>query len=120
MIYRFRAGIYTEGGRAFIKIPFNVWEVCKLRDEIRGKVVLDNDIIDCRLLPKDKGNYEIHIEDEEAVKAAVGVTHKILLHINGSLIRMDQDSPYSFENPIRRIDSMQVIIQPLSVTLFII
>ena len=26
MIYRFRAAIYTEGGRALIRIPFNVWE----------------------------------------------------------------------------------------------
>lgn len=25
-MYKFNAVIYTEGGRAFIKIPFNVWE----------------------------------------------------------------------------------------------
>lgn len=25
MIYKFNAAIYTEGVRAFIKIPFNVW-----------------------------------------------------------------------------------------------
>lgn len=52
------------------------------------------------------------ITDEAAVKVELGVLHKILLHINGSLIRMDQNSPYSFENPIRKIDSMNVIIQP--------
>ncbi len=38
--------------------------------------------------------------------------HKIVLHITGSLIRMDQNSPYSVENPIRKIDSINVIIQP--------
>ena len=59
-----------------------------------------------------QGKYEIHIPDGDAVNVELGVTHKILLHITGSLIRMDQNSPYSFENPIRNIDSMNVIIQP--------
>lgn len=95
-----------------IQIPFNVWEVCHQREVIKGDIVLDNNIIQCELHPKEKGNYEIVITDEAAVKVELGVPHKILLHINGSLIRMDQNSPYSFENPIRKIDSMNVIIQP--------
>lgn len=33
MVYRFRAAIYTEGGRAFIKIPFNVWEETGIKGE---------------------------------------------------------------------------------------
>ncbi len=112
MRYFFESKLETKEKRLMIQIPFYVWEVCKLRDVIQGEVVLDNKIIKCELLPKDKGNYEIHIEDEEAVNVEVGVSHKILLHINGSLIRMDQNSPYTFEKPIRRIDSMKVIIQP--------
>lgn len=112
MRYFFESKLEKKDSGYRIQIPFNVWEVCKLRDVIQGKIVLDNDIIACELLPKEKGNYEIHIGEETAVKASVGVTHKILLHINGSIIRMDQNSPYSFENPIRKIDSMQVIIQP--------
>lgn len=112
MRYFFESTLEKKDKGYMIQIPFNVWEVCKLRDVIQGDVVLDNEIIKCELLPKEKGNYEIHIEDEKAVKVAVGVTHKILLHINESLIRMDQNSPYSFENPIRKIDSMKVIIQP--------
>lgn len=95
-----------------IDIPFNVWEVCKLRDVIQAELVLDNRIIKCELLPKEKGNYEIHIDDEDGMTVETGVAHKILLHVSGSLIRMDQNSPYSFENPIRKIDSMDVIIQP--------
>ena len=62
-------------------------------------------LINCELLPKEKGNYEIHIGDEDAVSVELGVPHKIVLHITGSLIRMDQNSPYSVENPIRKIDS---------------
>ena len=112
MRYFFESAIEKKEKGYMIRVPFNVWEVCKQRDVIQAEVVLDNDIIDCELLPIEKGNYEIHIEDEDAVKVALGVPHKILLHINGSLIRMDQNSPYSFDNPVRKIDSMQVIIQP--------
>lgn len=112
MRYFFESKVEKKDKGYMIQIPFNVWEVCKQRDVIKGEVVLDNKIIDCELLPKEKGNYEIHIEDEDAVNVELGVPHKILLHVNGSLIRMDQNSPYSFENPIRRIDSMNVIIQP--------
>ena len=52
------------------------------------------------------------LDDEDAVKVELSKTHKILLHVTGSIIKMDQNSPYSFDNPIRKIDSMEVIIQP--------
>ena len=112
MRYFFESKVEKKEKGYMIQIPFNVWEVCKQRDVIQGEVVLDNKIIDCELLPKEKGNYEIHIEDEDAVSVELGVPHKILLHVTGSLIRMDQNSPYSFDKPIRKIDSMDVIIQP--------
>lgn len=38
-----------------IHIPFNVWEVCKQRDVIQAEIILDNKIIECELLPEDKG-----------------------------------------------------------------
>ena len=110
MRYFFESKVEKQEKGYTIQIPFNVWEVCKQRDVIQGDVVLDNKIIDCELHPKE--NYEIHITDEDAVNVELGVTHKILLHVNGSLIRMDQNSPFSFENPIRKIDSVDVIIQP--------
>ncbi|MBQ7919171.1 MAG: DUF1905 domain-containing protein [Lachnospiraceae bacterium] len=112
MRYFFESKVEKKERGYVIQIPFNVWEVCKQREEIQADVVLDNNIIECVLIPKEKGNYEILIEKEDAVKVELGVNHKILLHVNGSLIKMDQNSPYSFENPIRKIDSMQVIIQP--------
>lgn len=95
-----------------IQIPFNVWEVCRQRDVIQADIVLDNKIIQCELLPKEKGNYEIHLTGEDCEGIVPGATHQILLHVTGSLIRMDQNSPYNFENPVRRIDSMEVIKQP--------
>jgi len=112
MRYFFESKVEKKEQGYTIHIPFNVWEVCKKRDVIKGDVVLDNKIIDCELHLIEKGNYELHIADESAVNVELGVTHKILLHINGSLIRMDQNSPYSFENPVRKIDGIEVLRQP--------
>ncbi len=112
MRYFFESKIEKKDNGYMIQIPFNVWEVCKQREVIQGDLVLDNQIIECELLPKEKGNYEIHISDDVVKNVNTDEVHKILLHVNGSLIRMDQNSPYSFENPIRKIDSMEVIIQP--------
>ncbi len=112
MRYFFTGKIDKKENEYVIRLPFNVWEVCKLRDEIKADMVLDNEIIACKLLPKEKGNYEIHIEDKDVIKVDITKTHQMLLHISGSIIEVSPDSPYSFDNPIRKIDSMQVIIQP--------
>ncbi len=96
-----------------INIPFNIWEVCKQRDVIEADIVIDNKIIECELHPKEKGRYDIKVADENSALAGVeaGVDHKILLHIHGSLIETDKNSPYSLDNPIRKIDSMEVVMQ---------
>ena len=112
MRYVFTGKIDKKENGFVIQLPFNVWEVCKLRDEIKADMVLDNEIIACKLLPKEKGNYEIHIEDKDAIKVDLTKSHQMLLHISGSIIEVSPDSPYSFDNPIRKIDSVQVIIQP--------
>ena len=109
MRYFFTGKIDKKENGFVIQLPFNVWEVCKLRDEIKADMVLDNA---CKLLPKEKGNYEIHIEDKDAIKVDLTKSHQMLLHISGSIIEVSPDSPYSFDNPIRKIDSVQVIIQP--------
>lgn len=112
MRYFFTGKIDKKENGFVIQLPFNVWEVCKLRDEIKADMVLDNEIIACKLLPKEKGNYEIHIEDKDAIKVDLTKSHQMLLHISGSIIEVSPDSPCSFDNPIRKIDSVQVIIQP--------
>ncbi len=112
MRYFFESKIEQKENGYMIHVPFNVWEVVKQRDAIPGELILDNKMIGCELLPLEKGNYEIHISDEDAKSFELGVMHKILLHIPRTLIRMDQNSPYDFEHPIRKIDSMEVIIQP--------
>ncbi|MDL2301802.1 DUF1905 domain-containing protein [Lachnospiraceae bacterium OttesenSCG-928-D06] len=112
MKYYFEAGIEKKDADYVIPIPFNIWEVCKQRDVIIADVILDNQIIECKLFPKEKGNYEIHLEEEVAKGLAHITLHKVLLHIRGSLVVMDQDSPYSLKNPVRKIDHVEVIIQP--------
>ena len=62
MRYYFESKVEKKAKGYMIQIPFNVWEVCKQRDVIRADVVLDNKVIECELLPLEKGNYEIHIE----------------------------------------------------------
>lgn len=112
MRYFFSGKIEKQGDIYSIRIPFNVWEVCKQRDIIQADLVIDNKIVECELLPEQKGNYKIHLTEEDVSHINIDDTHKLLLHITGSLIKMDQNSPYSFDNPIRKIDSMDIIIQP--------
>ncbi len=112
MRYFFDGKIEKQDDVYCIRIPFNVWEVCKLRDIIKAELVLDNRIIDCELLPETKGNYKIHLSEEDVSHTNIDQVHKILLHITGSLIQMNQNSPYSFDNPIRKIDGIEIIIQP--------
>lgn len=112
MRYSFEAKVEKKEGGYKIQLPFNMWEVCRLRGVIEADLVLDNKIIDCELQPKEKGHYEIHIKDEDMVDVELEVPQKILLHASETLRVMNQNSPYSLDNPIRKIDSMSVIIQP--------
>ena len=111
MKYYFEAVVNKKDDGYSIKVPFNVWEVCRHRGAIDGEIILDNSLINCTLMPLEKGNYEIFIP-QDAADFEVGVTHKIVLHIKATLTIMNQNSPYSIENPIRKIDSMNLIIQP--------
>lgn len=112
MRYFFNTPINKTADGYTLPVPFNVWEVCRQRDEIEGELVLDNNIISCTLVPvSDKGQYEIHVAPDAPVVDA-GRPHDVLLHISGSIVTTDANSPYSFEHPIRHIDSMDVIIQP--------
>ena len=77
MRYFFNGKIEKKEKGYMIQIPFNVWEVCKQREVIQADMVLDNKIIDCELIPQEKGNYEIHVEDEDAIQADLSKVHKI-------------------------------------------
>jgi len=116
MRYFFDGTIEKQDGIYCIRIPFNIWEVCKQTDRIEADLLLDNLNIECELIPVEKGNYVIHLSDEEVEHIDITRSHKILLHIQKSLIQMNQNSPYSFDNPIRKIDSVDIIVQPVDGT----
>ena len=113
MRYFFTSKIEKENGETQIQIPFNIWEVCRQREEIDADIVIDNQIIECKLVPLDeKGLYKVIIPSGTELKVDLDAYHKFLLHVKDSLIRIDQNSPYSFEKPIRNIDHIDLIIQP--------
>lgn len=112
MRYYFSSKVEVKGNGGFIHIPFNIWEVCKQREVIKADIVLDNEIIECELLPIEKGNYTIHVKHEDLEGVDTSVVHKILLHVNGSLIKVNHRSPYSVDHPIRKMDSLELIRQP--------
>ena len=57
MKYFFTSKIEKENDEVKINIPFNVWEVCKHRDEISAELIIDNQFINCNLVPLEKGLY---------------------------------------------------------------
>lgn len=87
-----------------------------MREHIKAELMLDNRYIDCELIPEEKGNYKINLTAEDVRSADIDKVHKLLLHIGGSLIKMNQNSPYSVEHPIRKIDKIDNIIQPIDGT----
>lgn len=109
MIYRFRAGIDTAGGRAFIKIPFNVWEETGLRGNIPCRVSVRGASFECKLLPKGNGNYFIPVTKKTLSALAAEDEYEIEMEPIQTLSRINHDSPYSREHPIRKIDCIDTI-----------
>lgn len=113
MIYRFFCHIYNEGVRSFIKIPFNVWDEIGLKGNIPCKVSINNISFECKLLPKGNGNYLIPITKKVLSYFKIEEEYEVELEPLHTLSRINHDSPYSKENPIRKINCIEAIkIQP--------
>lgn len=102
MIYKFRALIYTEGGRAFVKIPFNVWEETGIKGNIPCRVSILDFSFECKLIPKGNGKYLIPIT-KIALSALEPEEYEIGMEAIEMLSRINHDSPYSKEHPIRKM-----------------
>ena len=59
MVYSFASVIHTEGNRAFIEIPFNVWEETGLKGNIPCRITISEHSFECKLIPKGNGKYFI-------------------------------------------------------------
>lgn len=111
MIYRFSEKLLKQGNRYFVKIPFNVWEECNQKGMISVKVQLNDHTFECRLVPKGNGIYYIPI-----MKKVADQLHSDVIDISFQLIhrltRINHDSRYSIEHPIRKIDHIDYVTYP--------
>lgn len=107
MKYTFGSLMKTEGNRSYIEIPFNVWEEYGLKGNIPAKIAVNGIEFECKLLPKGSGKYWIPVKKviAEKIVGELDVSFELV----AALSRINHDSPYSKENPIRNIDSIEEI-----------
>lgn len=112
MTYTFEEKIFKSGNRYFIKIPFNVWEECDQKGLIPVKAFIEGCTFECRLIPKGEGIYYIPIKKNIVNQINCDDEISISFQIISGLTRINHDSPYSKENPIRKINNIQSITYP--------
>lgn len=112
MYYKFNGEIFKEGTRTFIKIPFNVWDVCDKRGNLPANVTINEYTYECKLLPKGNGNYYIPVTKDNLKNINSQDNLDISFEFIDSLTRINSNSPYSIENPIRKINNIDLIAQP--------
>ncbi|MTI47137.1 DUF1905 domain-containing protein [Sporosalibacterium faouarense] len=112
MKYNFAGELLKEGKRTFIPIPFNVWEECNQKGMLPVVVTINNITFECKLTPKGKGYYYIPINKGIISQLDNVEDLDMSFEIITGLTRINKNSPYTIENPIRIIDSIKSIIQP--------
>ena len=109
MKFEFKEEIYSEGTRSFIRVPFNVWEETGLKGNIPCRITIGDVSFECKLLPKGSGNYVIPMTKKIFAGLEIGKEYDVEMETIGQLSRINRNSPYSKENPIRKIDSINNI-----------
>ncbi len=107
MLYSFEGQLISEGSRSFIEIPFNVWDETGLKGNLPARVKVNDCVFECKLVPKGKGCHYIPVN-----KSYAGSLEGLLdvsIEFIASLSRINHDSPYSTERPVRIIDSIKEI-----------
>lgn len=114
MKHSFKAVLFEVSNRTYIEIPFNVWEECGQKGLISVEVMLDGVSFECKLIPKGNGVYYIPVTKTVLNKIHSAEDLNVQFDVIDGLSRINHNSPYSKENPIRRIDSIESIIQPIN------
>ncbi|MGN1404728.1 MAG: DUF1905 domain-containing protein [Erysipelotrichaceae bacterium] len=109
MKYSFTSIIYSENNRSFIKIPFNVWEETGLKGNIPCRVAIDNVVFECKLIPKGNGDYLIPVTKKIIDNLQLNKEYDIEIEPLKQLSRINHNSPYSKEHPVRAIDKITPI-----------
>lgn len=112
MTYSFTEKLLKQGNRNFVKIPFNVWEKCGQMGLVPVKVSIQDCIYECKLVPKGEGVYYIPIPKSVMYKINISNEISISFEVISRLTRINHDSPYTKENPIRKIDNIQSVTYP--------
>lgn len=112
MKYLFVGRVLKQGNRYFMKIPFNIWEVCGQKGLIPVKVCIHDFRFECKLVPKGDGIYYIPIAKSVINQIDYNDEVSISFEMISGLTRINLGSPYTMENPIRKIDSIQKITYP--------
>ena len=110
MKYKFSEEIYSEGVRSFIRVPFNVWEETGLKGNIPCRITIGDVSFECKLLPKGSGIYVIPMTKKVLTGLETGKEYDVEMETIEQLSRINRNSPYSKENPIRKIDSINNIL----------
>ncbi|WP_298035386.1 DUF1905 domain-containing protein [uncultured Dysosmobacter sp.] len=109
MLLEFESCIRQEGNRCFAPIPFNVWEKVGQKGNIPCRVTIGDTTFECKLLPKGKGLYWVPVPKSIAGSFPPEAVVSVAVEPIPTLSRINRDSPYSRENPIRKIDSITSI-----------
>ncbi len=109
MRYNFESEIKKCDNGGEITIPFNVWEITKQEGDVPVKVRIGETGFVCNLNPLGNGFYTIPVAPEVMANFKEGEVYPISFRKTHS---SNEGSPYSTSNPIRKIDSIDVIIQP--------
>ena len=115
MEYVFEGGFEKEkeNNKNYFPIPFNVWEVCEDNiGEVPVHVNVNGKEFDCILEPIKNGYYNIPLTDAQAAGLFPKNFYSVTFSINGKDGSDKESSPYTYENPIRKIDGIEILIQP--------
>lgn len=110
MVYSFEGICFKEGNRQFIKIPFNVWDICEQKGNIPVKVTIQSNAFECKLIPKGEGVYYIPVTKKYFEQLKMEKNYTVSFELIDQLSRINHDSPYSV--PIRKIEAIQLVLQP--------
>lgn len=110
MKYSFSAEVAKKDTGYAINVPFNVWEVAQQRDEMTAELIIEGSTVDCTLIPVEKGKYEIDIQDAEDLELQENTRYGMILRVPSTLVFLE-NSPYSYANPVRKIDAIDLRLQ---------
>lgn len=113
MKFQFEGTVEFRDNEKAIAIPFNVWEVSDKIGDAPVRVCFDDVCFTCSLIHNGQGYYSIPITDEISAHVGMGNHYTISIELLGINWKAEcEGSPYSSENPIRKVDSIDLVTQP--------